>query len=380
MPGVPEMMVDANGVPLCVETFGSASDPTVLLIMGAGSSMLGWPEELCRMLADGGRHVVRYDQRDTGRSITYPPGEAPYTHVDLADDAVGILDALHVRTAHVVGISMGGAVAQVLAITHPRRVATLTLISSSPGVHDPDLPAPDEELLATFRSLGRPDWSDPESAVAHLVSTGRALAAPSAPFDEDAARALATAEIARATDYVASRTNHPPDTGGRWRERLGEITAPTLVVHGAEDPLAPIGHGEALAREIPDARLVPVPGMGHDLPRHAWDRLAGEILAHTAPRYAVEVVHLGKRTQPGLQPDTRRFDDAHGALDHLHRAVGELVLRGADGYRLLDATLDRDALDERRPGIAAAARFTNEQTGVRTEVLLRVLDPPAAAD
>src|SRR6266540_1958073 len=131
-------IVHANGAELCVETFGEQSDPAVLLIMGAGASMDWWEDEFCERLAAGSRYVIRYDHRDTGQSISYPPGAPGYTGGELVADAVGVLDALDVRRAHVVGQSMGGALAQVMALDHPRRVASLTLVATSPAGPDAD--------------------------------------------------------------------------------------------------------------------------------------------------------------------------------------------------------------------------------------------------
>ena len=158
-------IVRANGVDLCVEAFGDPADPALLLIMGSSASMDWWEDEFCRRVAAGLLFVIRYDQRDTGRSVTYPPGAPPYTMQDLATDAVGVLDAFGVSRAHVVGMSMGGAVAQLVALDHASRVASLTLIATAaagPGPDDPDLPAMSEETGARFVA----------SAAARLVRPG----------------------------------------------------------------------------------------------------------------------------------------------------------------------------------------------------------------
>jgi pimeloyl-ACP methyl ester carboxylesterase len=276
-----ERMVQVGGVELCVETFGQKAEPAVLLIMGAASSMLAWEEELCERLAAGPRFVIRYDHRDTGRSVTYAPGAPEYTGADLVADAAGLLDALGVSRAHVVGMSMGGGLAQELALDHPDRVASLTLISTSP-VSGGDLPGSSDELRAYFADpLPSPDWSDRQAVIDYLVEDERHYAARSRPFDEQARRELAGRVFDRSIDLEASMTNHFLLGGGEGARALGQVRLPTLVLHGTEDPLFPVAHAEALAREIPGAQLVLVERMGHELPRRAWDELVAAILQHT---------------------------------------------------------------------------------------------------
>lgn len=278
-----ERIVRANGVDLCVESFGDDRDPAVLLVMGAASSMLSWEEEFCERLASGGRFVIRYDHRDTGRSVTYSPGAPEYTGDDLVADAAGVLDALGVGRAHVVGMSMGGGIGQLLALDYPDRVSSLTLISTSPG-SGPDLPALSDELGAYFAEPPpQPDWSDRDAVIHYLVEDERVYAARSRPFDEAARRELAGRIFDRSIDLAASMTNHfVLDGGESWRERLGEIRVPTLVIHGTEDPFFPIGHARALASEIPGARLVTLEQTGHELPRATWDVVVPAIPAHTS--------------------------------------------------------------------------------------------------
>src|ERR1044072_7588025 len=156
-------MIEANGVELCTEAFGAPADPRARLVMGISASMLWWEEGFCRMLADGGRFVIRYDHRDTGRSVTYEPGRPGYTGADLVADAAGVLDAHELPAAHVVGVSAGGAMAQLLALDRPHRVLSLVLISTSPAVPtDHRLPPPTEEFTR-FVSTAQVDWSDPDS-------------------------------------------------------------------------------------------------------------------------------------------------------------------------------------------------------------------------
>ena len=202
-----ERIVEANGVLLCTDPFGEPADPPVLLIMGIGASMLWWEEGFCRTLADGGRFVIRYDHRDTGRSVTDPPGRPGYTGADLTADAVGVLDAYRIAAAHLVGVSAGGGIAQAFALDFPDRVRSLTLISTSFAVSsDRALPPPTAEF-GRFVTTIEVDWSDPQSVIDYLVDYWRVLAGKARPFDETAFRALAGREVGRARDFRAAR-NH----------------------------------------------------------------------------------------------------------------------------------------------------------------------------
>ncbi|RKT56515.1 pimeloyl-ACP methyl ester carboxylesterase [Saccharothrix australiensis] len=277
-------MLSVNGIDLCAETFGSPDDPAVLLVMGATGSMLLWEDDFCARPAAHGRHVIRYDHRDTGRSTAYPPGEPGYAFEDLVADAVGVLDALGVARAHVVGLSMGGGIGQLIALEHPERVLTLTLVAAGPtGPGHPDLPPVAPSPVAHFAAGGtpEPDWSSRESVVEHLVAAERPFRGPR-PVDEDAARAPAGRVFDR-SPHPASAANHTRLGGdGPWRHRLGEVRARTLVLHGDADPLVPPGHGEAPAAEIPDATLVVLPDTGHELPRGVWDLVIERLVEHTA--------------------------------------------------------------------------------------------------
>jgi pimeloyl-ACP methyl ester carboxylesterase len=277
-------LVRANGVELCVQAFGDPASPAILLVAGAASSMDWWEDEFCERLASGPRFVIRYDLRDTGQSVSYEPGEPQYGGPDLVRDAVGVLDVLRVARAHVVGISMGGGIAQHLALDDADRVASLTLISTSPG--GPDLPPMSDELRARFEEpLPEPDWSDRQAVVDYIVEDLRPYAG-TLPFDEEEMRALAGRVVDRTINIASSMKNHWILEGGEpVRSRLGEIAAPTLVLHGTEDPLFPYGHAEALAAEIPGARLLPLEGVGHELPpRPVWDQVVAAIRNHTGER------------------------------------------------------------------------------------------------
>jgi pimeloyl-ACP methyl ester carboxylesterase len=278
----PPKIVLANGVDLCVQTFGDPVAPAILLIAGASSPMDWWDDELCRRLAAGPRLVVRYDLRDTGQSVSYPAGAPAYGGADLVADAVGILDALGIERAHVVGISMGGGIAQILALDAASRVASLTLMSTS--ALGPDLPPPSPKLASHFTDPPPPpDWSDREAVIEYIVEDVRPYAG-SYGIDEVGVRALAARIVERTRDIEATYANHSLLEGaGPLRKRLGEISAPTLVVHGTEDPLFPYAHAEALAAAIPGARLLPLAGVGHEmLPPETWDAFVAALLEHTA--------------------------------------------------------------------------------------------------
>jgi pimeloyl-ACP methyl ester carboxylesterase len=250
--------------------------------MGIGASMLWWEEGLCRRLADGGRFVIRYDHRDTGRSTTYAPGRPGYSGADLVADAVGVLDAYGLRSAHIVGVSAGGAMAQVLALDFADRVSSLVLISTVPATPvDRDLPPPTDDFNR-FVTEAVVDWSDPGSVVEYLVAYSRLLSGGQRPFDEAACRDLVRRDVERA-DNVASLQNHDLMAhDDRPLPPLSSITAPTLVIHGTADPMFPLAHGQVLAEEIPGATLLPLDGAGHGVDRADWPTIVAAILRHTA--------------------------------------------------------------------------------------------------
>jgi pimeloyl-ACP methyl ester carboxylesterase len=277
-----EQVIQANGVGLCVQTFGDRDHPAILLIAGAASSMLHWDDELCERLASGSRFVIRYDHRDTGRSVTYLPGAPEYTGRDLDADAVGVLDALGVATAHLVGISGGGGIAQEIGLRHPDRVASLTLIATSPVARPADaapLPPPSAELAS---GVPEPDWSDRRAVVDYLVAQELLHSSKSRPVAEEHVRALAERTVDRAIGIASINNHFLVDSGDdAGRDDLTGITAPTLVMHGTEDPLFPFPHGAAVADAIPGARLLTLEHTGHELPPAVWDIAVPAILGHT---------------------------------------------------------------------------------------------------
>ena len=279
-----EVIVWANGVQLCAETFGDRADPAVVLIMGSSASMEWWEDEFCEMLASGGRFVIRYDLRDTGRSITYPPGSPAYTGRDLVDDLGALIDVLVPGRAHLVGMSMGGGIAQRFALDHPDRVASLTVFASTFADRDLSrLPSMSQETGRRFSAVPSPDWAARAETADYVVELARVGAATSAHFDEAPVRSIAERAFDRSTDMEASYTNHDLlEDGASSARRLEDLSTPTLVVHGTEDPVFPYEHAIALSQTIPAARLLPLEGTGHELPRRAWDIMVPAILRHTA--------------------------------------------------------------------------------------------------
>lgn len=279
----PERTVLSRGAHLCAQGVGDPSGRPVLLLAGTSCSMDWWPPAFCASLADRGLFVIRYDQRDTGRSTSDPVGRPAYTLPDLVDDAVAVLDDYGLPSATWAGFSQGGWVSQLAALDHRDRVSGLVLLSTRATGHgpaDPDLPEVTDTLLAAWAEPAEePDWRDADAVVGYLVAGERSLAAD--PFDEAGARAVAEACVSRADQVRSAVTNHPmAPQGPRWRERLPQIDTPTLILHGERDPLFPVGNATALATEIRGARLVVLPGVGHELPRRVWPQVIDHIDEH----------------------------------------------------------------------------------------------------
>jgi len=273
-----ETMVPAGDARLCSEAFGAPDDPAVLLIMGQMASMLWWPEGFCERLAAAGRFVLRYDQRDTGRSTAYPPGRPGYSGDDLVADAVAVLEAHGLARAHVVGFSAGGALAQVLALAHPELVITLTVISSTPVRGPAGLPGPDPAYLRHAAGGAEVDWSDRAAVTDQIVGEVRALAGDR-PFDEEQTRRFVERDLARTTD-PAGLVNHTLVHEATLPS--GTLAAPLLVIHGTADPMLPLAHAEALAATRTSDVLVALAGGGHALHEQDWPMIVDAIVRHTA--------------------------------------------------------------------------------------------------
>jgi pimeloyl-ACP methyl ester carboxylesterase len=287
--------IDANGIRIEYDTFGDRGAEPLLLVMGLGAQMLLWDEAFCAGLADRGHFVVRFDNRDIGLSThfdahgvpdmvavmtsaaTGQPVSVGYTLDDMADDAVGLCDALGLRDAHFVGASMGGMIVQTVAIRHPGRVRSMVSIMSTTG--NPALPPARPEILALLAGpapLGR------EANIDASVETWRRIGSPGFPFDE--------AEVRARSAQLYDRSHHPAGQArqlaaivahGNRKPKLESVRAPTLVIHGTDDPLVPVEGGKDTAAAIPGSELLLIPGMGHDLPRPIFPKLVDAISSHT---------------------------------------------------------------------------------------------------
>jgi pimeloyl-ACP methyl ester carboxylesterase len=301
-----EQIAKANGIEIAYQAFGSAEDPTLLLVMGLGSQLIHWPEEFCELLAGRGFHVVRFDNRDVGHStklddLPVPDlaavaagdvSDAGYTLDDMADDAVGLLDHLGIDAAHVAGASMGGMIGQTMAIRHPQRVLSLCSIMSTTGDRTVGQALP--EAMAVLLS---PAPSDRDGYIDFHVKAFKAIGSPGFPLDEDFLRwrGAATYDRSYYPDGFKRQLAAIIASGDRT-EALAQVSVPTVVVHGREDPLITVSGGEATARAIPGAELVVIPGMGHDLPQGVWQQVIEAITANTDRANTA----VADATSPGL--------------------------------------------------------------------------------
>lgn len=278
-----------RGITLCYETFGDESAPPLVLIMGLGMQMVGWPDGFCRQLADRGFFVIRFDNRDTGRS-TRTEGSPPtpgqlvrrrispvlYTLSDMAQDTQGLLSDLGLEPAHVVGASMGGMVAQTVAAEHPASVRSLVSIMSSTGSRWRGQPS-----FAIYRYLLRRAPADRDGYIAHMTRLFAAIGSRGLPQDPELIREIAARSYDRGVDPAGSgRQLGAIIASGNRTRHLRRIAAPTLVIHGSKDRMVSRSGGVATTRAIPGARMVTIRGMGHDLPRSAWPQLLDAIADH----------------------------------------------------------------------------------------------------
>lgn len=276
-----ERIIKSGGAEICTESFGDEKDPCLLLIMGASASMVWWDAEFCRLLAGKGLRVVRYDNRDTGRSSFCPPGKPDYTVPDMAGDAFAVLDAYGVKAAHLAGLSLGGMIAQVAAIQRPEQVLSLSLIATGLWDDIPELPGIDPKILQYHSAAAALNWTDKAAVLDYMVGGWRLLCGPGRAFDEAGARSMAETEFARAR-CLPCMFNHALLKGGEdLYGKTASIKAPVLVVHGTQDPVLPYPHAEALLRALPGAGLLRLEGAGHELHRSDWERVAAAIAALT---------------------------------------------------------------------------------------------------
>jgi pimeloyl-ACP methyl ester carboxylesterase len=290
----PPQIARANGIELCYEIFGDADAEPMLLIMGLGAQMIQWDDDFCRQLAARGFRVIRFDNRDIGKSSRMTGGKrltpvellklrflkipvaAPYTLRDMAQDVTGLMDALHIHQAHLVGVSMGGMIAQEIAISFPQRVRSLTSIMSTTG--NPKVPPPTREAAAMLMA---PPPASREEFLARFAQTWKILRAGSFPQDEalDRGRAERTYERGLNPAGVGRQLRAILAAGSR-KQRLRSVKAPTLVIHGTVDPLVHPEGGKDTAASISGAKLLMIEGMGHALPIPMWPQIIDAIDKH----------------------------------------------------------------------------------------------------
>ena len=277
-----ESFAFTNNGALFTESVGDRNTPPVLLIMGAMASGVWWPSSFCAQLASRSRFVIRYDHRDTGRSTSYGPGGATYTTETLADDALSVLDAYNIESAHLVGMSLGGYLSQLLALKAPERVRTLTLIASEClAPKDSSIPPMDSRILEYHARATTLDWGDPEAVVEYQVGAWRLLSGSVHPFDPGFIRALAAEDWNRTpnplTPFNHAGLKEPPG----WIGRLDEIRVPALIIHGTEDRVVPYANGLALHKALRASRLLTLSGSGHELHPLDWQLMLDAIVEHT---------------------------------------------------------------------------------------------------
>jgi pimeloyl-ACP methyl ester carboxylesterase len=264
------------------ENFGRTGDPATLLIMGATASGAWWPDAFCTALANYGRFVIRYDHRDTGGSTSYEPGAAPYTVEDLADDAIRILDGYGIEAAHIIGMSLGGYIAQLLALKYSNRILTITTIASERlAAADPAMPGISPDLLEYHSRVAELDWNDRAAVTEYWVGAWAMMSGSAHEFEPDLIRTMAAADLARTPNPLTAFNHAGLGDATAWLDRLEKIKQPVLVIHGTDDIVLPYVHAEALYEALPNARLVKLEGTGHELPRAVWPLVVNEIVRHT---------------------------------------------------------------------------------------------------
>jgi pimeloyl-ACP methyl ester carboxylesterase len=269
-----EKIVENDGIKICTESFGEPGTPAFLLIAGAMMSMIWWDDEFCLRLASKGFFVIRFDNRDTGRSQTYEPGKPGYSVEDLADDCVRVLNFWNVKRAHFLGISLGGMIAQIAALKYPERILSMICLASSVwATTTPPLPEMDPRALANSEKTKTLDYQDSETWIEHMIGTGRLLCGSKRTFDEARHRELAKIEYSRSQDLRALQNYLVLGGGEQWWDRVGEIQIPVVVIHGTEDIVLPYPHGEAIAQKLQRAEIVALDGAGHQLHRDDWEKV-----------------------------------------------------------------------------------------------------------
>jgi pimeloyl-ACP methyl ester carboxylesterase len=275
-----EKIIKANNIELSTESFGNENNPAILLIAGATVSMLYWDTEFCQKLAEKGFFVIRYDNRDVGQSTFYEPGSTPYDIVNLADDAIAILDDYQIEKANLVGMSLGGLISQIASIKYPDRVTSLTLMSTGPwGDSDPTIPEMDTSILDFHSKAGTVDWTNEDSVVDYLIQ-GAELMSGKKQFDKQRSEKLIRAEFNRANNYI-SMFNHAVLQGGEeYWNRLNEVNQPTLIIHGTDDKIWHYKNAGILIEKIQNTKLITLEGTGHELHFEDWTTIIDGIEKH----------------------------------------------------------------------------------------------------
>ena len=251
--------------------------------MGAMASGVWWPRAFCAMLAGRGRFVIRYDQRDTGRSTSYSPGPPHYSVETLADDAIAVLNAYGIGEAHLVGMSLGGYISQLIALKSPVRVGTMTLIASERlASPDPSLPGVDPQILAYHAKAAQLDWTDRNVVIEYQVGAWQLLSGHGRVFDEALIRALAEQDWDRTPNPLTPFNHAGLTEPAGWVNRLDEIRTPVLIIHGTDDRVLPYAHGLALRAALANSRLLTLEGAGHELHPLDWPAIIDAIVEHTA--------------------------------------------------------------------------------------------------
>lgn len=274
-----EKMIEANGVSLCTESTGELDSPPVLLVMGATASLAWWPDALVSTLARSGCRVIRYDHRDTGRSSTVAPGEATYRVDDMIADLWAVADGYGLDRFHLVGMSLGGLLSQIAALQKPDRLISMTLIATEPlDGCDRDVPPISPKFLKHFAQLVSLNWNNASDVTEFMLKSARLCSGSGLHFSEDEVRERIRRELER-TDSIESAFNHSAVRGGEaYVGRMTEITTPTLVLQGDDDPIVALANGECLAERLPNAKLHILRGVGHELPTSRLPEIATELL------------------------------------------------------------------------------------------------------
>lgn len=275
-----EKVIHNNGVELCTESFGEHTNPPVLLSAGATVSMLFWDEDFCRQLADKGFFVIRYDNRDVGKSTHYPLGTTSYDIVDFVDDAIAILDEYNIGKAHLVGMSLGGMVAQIAALKYPERVSTLTLFSTMPWCDsEMEIPEMDKRIIDFQSKALSLDWSNEEEVVEYMIGSALLINGKK-PYDKQRGEKYIRAEYKRAKNYRCIFNHAGLQGGDVFYNRMDEIRQPVLIIHGTDDLICHYNHTRTMLDKLKNSKLITLEGTGHEINHLDWPVIINGIAGH----------------------------------------------------------------------------------------------------